>query len=422
MMSIRKAGIIVLAGLLPVLVIGCNGSDTDMTQPLPTLPETTDEINSADVVITIGNLSDLTGVGANPISVTNMALEDMVRYYNENDLIPGVEMEVVTYDGQFNPARDIPGYEWLKERGADLIWSAVPATTVTLKPFLEEDQITLFGLAPVDDALYPPGYVFAAGNTSVTSEVYTLLEWVAEHDPDFPQDRPARLGATYWAEAYGEAYVGGAKVYAEAHPDQYEWIGGYLPQYTFVWTTEVEELKDCEYVLLPAPVNNFIKDYRNAGHTGKFLCTAAHAAFLETLNEADLWKEFGGTLNSRPARWWNEDGKVIDLTKQILNEYRASDVEGIIWSGSGYLAADQVYVVLELIAAAVESVGAKNFTPKSIYETAKTFSLTTDGIVLDSFNETKRTSRNYFRVYEARSTERDLFQVGPEWYPVVLEP
>jgi len=48
-----------------------------------------------------------------------MALEDLVAYYNDSDLIPGVRLEVVVYDGQWDPARDIPGYEWLRGRGAD---------------------------------------------------------------------------------------------------------------------------------------------------------------------------------------------------------------------------------------------------------------------------------------------------------------
>ena len=209
---------------------------------------------------------------------------------------------------------------------------------------------------------------------------------------------------------------------AEANPDKYEWCGGYLPEYTFVWTAEVEGLKDCDYVLVPAPVNNFIREYRNSEYTARFLCTAAHTAFLGMLRDADLWDEFDGTLNSRPAKWWNEEGEVINLVKEMLNKYRPDEVEGIMWSGSGYLAADQAYVMLELVSETVEAVGAENFSSRALFDTAKTFSLTRGGIELDSFNETKPTSRNYFRVYECRAAEEDLFQVGPEWYPVVFEP
>ncbi|NQT73005.1 MAG: ABC transporter substrate-binding protein [Chloroflexi bacterium] len=73
------------------------------------------------VTITIGNLSDLTGVSSNAMGVVNIALEDTVEYYNERNLIPGVELEVITYDGQYNPSNDIPGYEWLKELAEPIV-------------------------------------------------------------------------------------------------------------------------------------------------------------------------------------------------------------------------------------------------------------------------------------------------------------
>jgi hypothetical protein len=156
-----------------------------------------------------------------------MALEDTAEYYTENNLIPGVEFEVVTYDGQYDPSRDIPGYEWLKERGADFIFSPVGATAVTLKPFLEEDKMVLFMMAPHEDAFAPPGWVFAPGNSLFNEQMYTLLKWVAENDPDFPQDRPAKIGAAFWNESTGLAMLDGAEKYAEAHPEQYSWEGHY---------------------------------------------------------------------------------------------------------------------------------------------------------------------------------------------------
>lgn len=418
MIRIFKTAIVLLATSL-IFLVACGGG-SEKTES-STQDQTSTEKPSDEIIITIGNLSDLTGVGSSPISITNKALGDMVRYYNEQNLIPGVELELITYDGQFNPAMDIPGYEWLKERGANLIWTAVPATATTLKPLLERDQTPLFTLAPAADALDPPGYVFAPGNVSVKSEVYTLLEWVTINDPDFNKYSPAKLGATYWAEAYGEAYVGGAEEYAKTHPDVYEWQGGYLPAFSFVWTTEVEELSNCDYVLLPAPVNNFIEEYRYKGYTGKFLCTSAHSAFLGMLRDADLWTEFDETLHSRPARWWNEEGPVIDLAKQLLYTNHPDTADKIIYSGAGYLVIDMVYVMLEVIKQTVEDVGAEHFTSQSLYESAQSFSHYRDGVELDSFNESKRTSRNYFRIYETRAAEKDLFQVGPEWYPVVPE-
>ncbi len=149
------------------------------------------------VTITIGNLTDLTGVSANAMSVIDMALEDLVRYYNQENLIPGVELKVVNYDGQTDPSRDIPGYEWLRQKGADLIHSPVTATASILKPFLEEDNLLLFSESASGEALIPPGYVFAP--TAASEDLaYTLLRWVAENDWDYKSNGPAKIGAADW--------------------------------------------------------------------------------------------------------------------------------------------------------------------------------------------------------------------------------
>ncbi|MCP4607431.1 MAG: ABC transporter substrate-binding protein, partial [Planctomycetes bacterium] len=99
------------------------------------------------VKITIGNHTDVTGPASNAMEFITMALEDMVEYYNDQDLIPGVKFEVITYDGQYDPARDISGYEWLKEQGADLITTAVGPTAMILKSHLGNDRMALFTLA-----------------------------------------------------------------------------------------------------------------------------------------------------------------------------------------------------------------------------------------------------------------------------------
>ncbi|NQT74268.1 MAG: hypothetical protein HQ553_16105, partial [Chloroflexi bacterium] len=90
--------------LLLSLSIGCTSgepSPSPLVRPTatPEMPET-----PPDVVITIGNLSDLTGVSSNAMVYINMALDDLIKYYNENNLIPGVRLNVITYDGQMNPA------------------------------------------------------------------------------------------------------------------------------------------------------------------------------------------------------------------------------------------------------------------------------------------------------------------------------
>jgi len=69
------------------------------------------------VTITIGEITDLTGPASPAIIPLHWALADMVSDYNEKGLIPGVKFKVVSWDNKYDPSRDIPGYEWVRERG-----------------------------------------------------------------------------------------------------------------------------------------------------------------------------------------------------------------------------------------------------------------------------------------------------------------
>ncbi len=157
-----------------------------------------------DVVITIGNISDFTSVAANAMTIITKALKDTVEYYNEEDLIPGVKLEVVDYDNQFDPAKDIPAYNMVKQKGADLIWTPCPPTVMTLKSTVDRDQFPLFAAtANMEPEELDGGYAFSLGITP-SYEALTMLKWIAENDPDFPQDRPAKIGGASWTDGYSE--------------------------------------------------------------------------------------------------------------------------------------------------------------------------------------------------------------------------
>ncbi len=370
------------------------------------------------VLITIGNLTDMTGVASSALVPEHMALADMVEYFNAQNLIPGVQLEIVTYDGQYDPTRDIPGYEWLKLQGADLIFTPIPHTPETLKSSVEADEVVLFSSTAREEATTPPGWIFAMDAIpSCYSEA--ILNWIAENDPDFPQDRPARIGGAFWNDSYGPAILDGGEAYANAHPDQYEWVAGCLNYYSFIWDTEVEALKDCDYVFPPVPPNAFITQYRDAGATAKLIGFDAHLAFFGQLIGADLWDEIDGMLFVQPSRWWNEEGQIIDLTKQLLYENHPVEADEIIHVGSGYLTAYQFYLMLEIIKDTVEAVGPDNFDSQALYDAATSFTFSLDSIDdFATFDETKRSIQNYFGIYEADATQQDIFRISPQWQPI----
>lgn len=433
----RMAAIIFVVIMLLSLLSACGGNDDTESPPpssnptsLPTdspIAQSTSQPTSIptpakDVVITIGNLTDKTGPGSIAFTLIDIALDDLVTYYNDNNLIPGVKLEVVSYDGEFDPANDIPGYEWLRGKGSDVIFTAVPSPSVTLPPRANDDNLMMFALSPSREMADPPGYVFSPGTMLIEQQSYSLLNWIAENDPNFPQDRPAKIGGAMWTMPYTEAILRGAKEYANAHPEQYDWKAGHLTNFAFTWEPEVADLKDCDYVIPPTLMQNFVQEYRDLGYTAQFIGGGIHTSFFGKIDQGDYWDEVDGMKIVMPHRWWNENDENINLFKQILTENHPNDAEDIMRTSNGYLGADGIYIMLQVIAATVESIGPENFTPEAFYNTATSFSLESDGVVLDSFTNTKRLSRNYFGLYEFRADEQDLFRVAEKWLPIVEAP
>lgn len=202
-----------LAVLVLLMLTACGGGDGEPQTPSP---EPT--LAPEPVVITIGNLADLTGPTSYALSIINVALADTVEYYNDRNLIPGVKLEVITYDGQYDPSNDIPGYEWLKEKGADLMYSAVAPAGLTLKSRLEKDQMVLFLLPAGKEAFVPPGYVFAPGYGFSESLGCNSLSWIAENDPGFPSDRRAKVGGGSLGGALWRGDPGGSGSVCEGSP------------------------------------------------------------------------------------------------------------------------------------------------------------------------------------------------------------
>jgi len=415
-----KTGISVLAVLLLALplLVACSDDDGKTPAPTPTAEPTPEPVE-----ITIGNHTDLTGASSSAHELINMALDDLVEYYNENDLIPGVQLKVITFDGQLDPSQDIPGYEWLREKGADVIFTGNVSTPVTLKPRLNRDKFVAFAASANPEDLVPPGYLFSVGAVS-RYRALTLLKWIAENDWDYGKKGPAKIGYADWDSGNAQQIEAAMEEYCQAHPDQFEWIGGHLPPVsTFTWGPEVEALKDCDYVWTPAIMLNFVKEYRSAGHAAKLMGTDDHLAFIRMIDDANMWDEIDGMLFIKASRWWNDEGELIDQTKKTLFEKHPDSAEEIMRQGVGYIAMENLFMVVDIITRAVEAVGPENFDLEVLYEAAQSYAPTIEGIEgFWSFGADKRYANNYVAMYEARAANNNVFRIHTEWLPIALEP
>ncbi|MFO8102442.1 MAG: ABC transporter substrate-binding protein [Dehalococcoidia bacterium] len=416
---LSKKSLISVSLLLFLLAALCAcGGDNGTGEPTPTA--TTEPVEDVEVII--GNLTDLTGVSSPAQQVINYALEDLVNYFNDEDLIPGVELKIVEYDTQFEPSNDIPGYELLKRKGVDLIITGVTSAPMTLKPRVNEDQMLLFPLSGNATTLEPPGYVFSPASLP-EHEAMTLLKWIAENRWDYESKGPAVIGGASWKEPNGEAFMGSAEAYAKAHPDQFEWEGAYFTEVKFNWAPEVEALMDCDYLFIPNPMSTFVKQYREAGGQGNFIGNGPHFAFLNVIDDANLWDEIDGMLVVTPTKWWGEDGELVDLREKLLYaSHSESKAEEIKRMGGAYNAMDNIYIIIDIIRRTAEKYGPQNINSETLYETAKSYSLVIDGVERYSYGETKRYAANYYRIYEASEEDEQYIQTNDEWLYHVTSP
>lgn len=412
----------VLIGILLLLTLhACSDNDANPTTEMPQRGQEINTPSSAtEVIIPIGVITDKTGMASLSMEPVDQALEDLIGYFNENGLIPGARLEAVFYDSQYNPGKDIPGYQWLREREADVIFANLPNTPVTLKPHADKDRVPVFALFASRQAIDPPGWIFCM-NVPISAYAYTMLRWVAENDWDWRIHGPARIGGTGWTGPLWAEILQGAEDYCQSHPNQFTWSGGYLTDFAMTWGSQVEALRDCDYVIPPgAGLLTFAKEFREAGGKAKFLCFESQATALGATVQAVGWNAMEGSIFAFPNRWWNEDAELSNLANNLLNKNHPDSAAAIRQSGSSYLGGiTEWYGVLMIIAETVKTAGAENFDSDALYRTASSFSMTFGGCEEWNFTETKRTSWNYVGIYELSATEKDLIRKDPQWYPIV---
>ena len=57
------------------------------------------------VTISIGEIDDFTGPAGQYMTVLSWGMQDVARYYNEQELIPGAKIQYLTYDTRLDPSR-----------------------------------------------------------------------------------------------------------------------------------------------------------------------------------------------------------------------------------------------------------------------------------------------------------------------------
>jgi len=356
------AALLVLVLLVP-LSLGC-GDDGD----------------GGKVTITIGQLTDFTGPGAPAIKNITYVTQDVAKYYNDEELIPGVRVKIAAYDTKFDPARYPLGYEWCKMQGAEVIITIIADAAEVCKPFAKRDKVVIAAMGATPELFDPPEWVFGFSST-VTDSMKTLFRWVSDNVWD-GQGTP-RIGAVGWRDEQSMDALRAVEEYTESHPEQFDYVGAYTsPVGTMNFTMEAGKLADadCDYVAVISGYMGgfFLRDFREADGTARLLdCIGSIGSYRKFYSDLVGWEMLDGFLSTQQSLYWTDEGPIVELLTELVHRYRSGEADEIIAGGNGYVGAGHMVVgIFEVLEQAVAQVGAENFDGQAYFDACLNYKTT----------------------------------------------
>ena len=143
----KSVGMAILAIALAVLLM------VTACAPAPTIPA------SGQKVVQIGSIPILTGGGGPADQPAFEGFMDYIRYFNEEESIPGVTLEVVWRDCGTQASMFMSAYRNFVDSGIPVIFSDYLPSLEGLKSQIEKDQIPFVTGAVSAPIVSPPGWI-----------------------------------------------------------------------------------------------------------------------------------------------------------------------------------------------------------------------------------------------------------------------
>ena len=391
------ACLMVLA-LLASLTVGCGGGGGEKK-----------------VIIVAGYLTDVTGMISSVMAPHYHGTHDAIRYLNETDPIPGAKLEVATYDTHWDPSRFVPGYEWVKERGAQLLLSPTPQVSEVILSFQARDKLPNF--TPTGTQVMMQSEWTNCTGMPVRQQSWGALKWISDNWPNYPT-KP-KIGACGWETPHELDEVANVKAYIAAHPDKFEYVREYLTTPgQMTWSAEVEGLKGCDWIGMFHGAGTgqatFIKEFRQKGYTAtKFFSGEEMYCWTNLIIGSVGWDTMNGSICHGAWPWWTDDYGIVNLAEQLMTQYHPGEVD-TLKGNIGYIAAFlQGYFIYQLVKATAAELGPENVDGQAIQDKAINFSYQLEGIPPWSFSG-DYVAAKYGAVYMWSASTRDLVR-ATEW-------
>ena len=344
----KWSGVVMATGLVVALLLtACS-------------PVTTVEGKRVEVAAIWG----MTGPAAASLQIQTTSIQDYFRYFNEQEAIPGVSIELSWGDDILQMPLLYSHYERFVERGMPLIFMEESTGLTGLKDRFEKDEVVI--VAPgsgYQEVAYPPGWRYGTTPT-IAEQAAAVLEYFREN---WQEERTPRLAFMGIESPWG---------YEARYATEYAQSLGFevlppetVPFVTLDATVQLLRLKesgaDLVYIQgLPTATGPVLKDADRLGLLGQMQFAGHQSGMGERVIEM-TGAASEGYLMPRPFPWFDETeipGIKLMLDTQ-MNYHGKVTREGecfFSWASSP--------VVCEAIKRAIDNVGYENLDGTALKE------------------------------------------------------
>jgi len=347
-MAVGKSSTIILViGLIVTLILSACSSSV-----------TTSEDKK---VVEVGCMAGITGPGGTESQWAFWALQEYQRYFNEENGIPDVDIELSWQDTRHQAELTISAYRKFIDRGTPIILSFEESDI--FKPMCEKDETPMLILPQSTFAMYPAGWLY--GVFPPQSENFAVwCEWILENWKEAEAPKVAVMGTdilTTNSLLEANNYV--ENIGIEMLPTEY------VPWAPLDTTPQLLRLNErgVDYIFIsPLSVTAIpiLKDADRLGLIGTIQFGAIDYAQSETLVKA-LGPTADGYSSPRTCPWWNEiEIPGIKLMQNLRKDYGIKYAfEGPDAHGLTLMA-----VTCEAIKRAIGNVGYENLDGPAVKE------------------------------------------------------
>jgi len=335
------------------------------------------------------------------------AVEDYCKYANEKKLIPGVVLNCLVRDDQYNNANTQRFLEEAVDRfKIPVFLSWATGANLQLKPLIQELKLpTIPGSMHIELIDPPNADYFFLPTTSYSEQVVALLEYIAK------QKKGAKVALVVHPSPFGRAPIADARKAAAQLGlqivDVQEVGEGNLDNTALLKRFERAGVEYLVHQNMAGPVANILKDAKRLGLDKKFKQLGAHYT-----GGPDLISLAGdaaeGFLWATSFYMFHEDAPGIRLQKELGQKYgRPQAIVGSVNYTNGMLA---TAIAVEAMRRAQERF--KRVTNETVYQALvgmngpnafkPGFAVSTkQGIEID-FTKSERTGAEGLRILEAK--------------------